>query len=124
MNTQNYASLEACQRLVDAGIVLETEAVWRKKRDKTGYYLSRKALYHRNSDVPAPSFVELWRELPETMEDYELNLQKAGGGKLTSAAYCRADHAIYKCTQKGYYATTNPADALAELLIWVRGEKI
>ncbi len=65
MNPNNYASLEASKRLVEAGIVIETEAVWRHKRDKTGYYLSRKALYHRPSDIPAPSMAEVWRELPE-----------------------------------------------------------
>jgi hypothetical protein len=29
MNQDNYASLEASKRLVDAGIVLETDAFWR-----------------------------------------------------------------------------------------------
>jgi hypothetical protein len=32
MNPLNYASLEASKRLVEAGIVLETESVWFHKR--------------------------------------------------------------------------------------------
>jgi len=40
MNQLNYASLEACKRLVDAGIVLETDFVWRLGAD--GRWMSLK----------------------------------------------------------------------------------
>lgn len=38
MNPNNYASLEASKRLVEAGIVLETEAVWvsYQSKDESG----------------------------------------------------------------------------------------
>lgn len=121
MNEANYASLEASKRLVDKGIVLETEAVWRKKRDKTGYYLSRKALYHRTSDIPAPSMAEVWRELPATIPDRGLyapmKLRKAGDGK-TWVSYFRVGSQIIDSIK----ADINPTDALINLLIWQRKE--
>lgn len=109
MNELNYASLEASKRLAEAGIVLEIETVWRKKRDKTGYYLSRKALYHRTSDAPAPSMAEVWRELPE------------GSTLYNSGDIARAYMANPKLSGS-YKANTNPTDALIDLLIWVRKE--
>lgn len=102
MNPLNYASLEASKRLVDKGIVLETEAVWRKKRDKTGYYLSRKALYHRTSDAPAPSMAEVWRELPDVMAMNHRN----------------GETECWLETGSDSFASTNPTDALIDLLIW------
>jgi hypothetical protein len=122
MNEANYASLEASKRLVDAGIVLETEAHWWKKRDKTGYYLSRKALYHRTSDAPAPSMAEVWRELPEHItvkgRKFSKTLQESFGD-------C---YAYYENQLNGETARTitriNPADALIDLLIWVKKEAV
>jgi hypothetical protein len=104
MNELNYASLEASKKLMDAGIVLETEAVWRKKRDKTGYYLSRKALYHRTSDVPAPSMAEVWRELPEGCSLNKLQTNYA------------------RCKMNIEFESENPTDALIDLLVWLKGE--
>ena len=112
MNPLNYTSLEASKRLVDAGIVLETEAVWRKKRDKTGYYLSRKALYHRTSDIPAPSMAEVWRELPEASAYLHTN-------KETEVWLEDEEDIIPKSNS---FANTNPTDSLIYLLIWVRKE--
>jgi hypothetical protein len=106
MNEANYASLGASKRLVDAGIVLETEAVWRKKRDKTGYYLSRKALYHRTSDAPAPSMAEVWRELPDSFIE-----------KRTDHYYCSI-----MLLSAPIFPDENPTDALIDLLIWQRKE--
>ena len=114
MNEANYASLEASKRLVDAGIVLETEAVWRKKRDKTGYYLSRKALYHRTSDAPAPSMAEVWRELPERSYFTKYNGHYQAWSEWTTFE----GHGDSSPVQEN----TNPADALIDLLIWVRKE--
>lgn len=110
MNELNYASVEASKKLVDTGIMLETEAVWRKKRDKTGYYLTWKKLYHRTSDIPAPTMAEVWRELPEE-------------------TVCKKQYDETKCTNVSTYDlkvffNSNPTDALIDLLIWVRKEKI
>ena len=116
MNTQNYASLEACQRLVDAGIVLETETVWRKAR--LGHrYLTRKALYHRTTDILAPSMVEVWRELPADVEvdgeKYNLCAHKIGG--VNCAEYVSD---LPETIGSAYGA--NMADNLIDLLIWVK----
>lgn len=107
MNPLNYASLPASQRLQSSGIVLETEAVWRKKRDKTGYYLSRKALYHRTSDIPAPSMAEVWRELPEGTTISKDNTHSG---------------AFVVGKSKHDHQAPNPTDALIDLLIWQRKE--
>lgn len=109
MNPNNYASLEASKRLVDAGIVLETEAVW--SRGGGEWHLAQ------NSDsilllpkIPAPTMAEVWRELPEhsTIRKYnkEYWVWIADG---TGAS--------------GVYRKINPTDALIDLLIWVRKEQ-
>ena len=106
MNTQNYASLEACQRLVDAGIVLETEKVW--FFNTTGWELVDRYDKHKVNKhyLPAPSMAEVWRELPDST-----CVNKDG------------DHT--KCwidskTSLKVFQSTNPTDALIDLLIFVR----
>ena len=128
MNPNNYASLEASKRLVEAGIVLETEAIWRKNRDRRvepGYYLTRKALYHRKTDIPAPSMAEVWRELPKLIVYGGLVLEKVLCQRDDSddnfASYCWEPTSGY-CEAKALYKNTNPTDALIDLLIWVRKE--
>ena len=126
MNTQNYASLEACQRLVDAGIVLETDFYWATYGEKAcrslrdagklvpkPYLVSSQSLpaviikNPTNSGYyPAASSAELWRELPDST-----CVNKDG------------DHT--KCwidskTSLKVFQSTNPTDALIDLLIFVR----
>ena len=118
MNPLNYGSLEASKRLVEAGIVLETEAIWRKNRDRRvepGYYLTRKALYHRKTDIPSPCMAEVWRELPPQ------------GCYLTANQgyyYAWIEWTDFEGHGKSCEAkeNTNPTDALIDLLIWVRKE--
>ena len=122
MNPLNYASLEASKRLVEAGIVLETEAIWRKNRDRRvepGYYLTRKALYHRKTDIPAPSMAEVWRELPELIDEYDLTCEKIFNGGM-QAGYTTYD--VSGLRWKVLLNNTNPTDALIDLLIWQRKE--
>lgn len=103
MNTQNYASLEASKRLHDAGIILETDAVWEEKEGQTRLNLKANC----PDGFPAPSMAEVWRELPEQHDDEYLRLFKDEG--KTFCGY-------------GEYAdrwgNENPADALIDLLIW------
>ncbi len=117
MNQLNYATLEASKRLVDAGIVLETETVWRKNRDRRvepGYYLTRKALYHRKTDIPAPCMAEVWRELPsDDWELYQLIRKYLMFRGLDFEDYSVAMELI---------RIARSADALIDLLIWVRKE--
>jgi hypothetical protein len=66
MNTSNYASLKASKRLVEAGIVLETEVVWYVGGVYVEPTLTRRkdAVVWGGKFTPAPSMAEVWRELP------------------------------------------------------------
>ena len=127
MNKDNYCSLEAAQKLVDAGIVLETDFVWRLGAD--GWKLLNKdwvtnMMSNTYESYPAPSFAEIWRELPD-----EIELEDDGGsialsvfksGKTTYAGYyLNKDEEVYEEKE-----SSNPADALAELLIWAKGQEV
>lgn len=127
MNEQNYTSLPVSKKLVENGIVLETEVYWRVwDGNINGVHDSgselvtldeKKSLQDQNSEVrdipgadihyyPAPSFAELWRELPDsTCVNKDFDYTK-----------CWVDNnLILKVFQN-----VNPAYALAELLIWVK----
>ena len=138
MNNLNYASREASQRLVDVGIVLETDFYWyvynedmcrsliaADKAIPAPYLVNRASVRTRigsipTAYVPAPSMAEVWRELPEYVEykkddrpliEY-LRIDKNGDGSLS-------------CGYGQYSEMTindNPTDALIDLLIWVRKE--
>jgi len=66
MNTDNYASLEASKRLVEAGIVLETDVMWVEGR--SGWFLCTASDLAEYFDedanaIPAPCMAEAWRKL-------------------------------------------------------------
>jgi hypothetical protein len=128
MNPNNYCTLEAAKRLVEAGIVIDTD-FYHVKHLSGGYW--QQSIRSKNEllnipienvaeVLPAPSMAEVWRELPETAlqpcrdittgycHEY-LSLQK--DGDLTVAGY-------------GEYSEIgrNPTDALIDLLIWVKKE--
>ena len=110
MNPLNYASLEASQRLVEAGIVMETEHYWM-------HYIKESYLTHFHCEkteypffkTPAPSMAEVWRELPEgtTLQKWALGYQ----------AWIAPDY------EKYHSQNTNPTDALIDLLVWIKGHK-
>jgi hypothetical protein len=124
MNELNFASLRASKKLVDNSIVLETDTVWYLLKDGD-WYLSgdNMPMSQIIKELPAPSFVEIWRELPD-----EIELEDDGGsialsvfksGKTTYAGYyLNKDEEVYEEKE-----SSNPADALAELLIWVKGQE-
>lgn len=111
MNTQNYASLEASKRLHDTGIVLETDYYWCLD-DSVGWYFRDESTFafDVHESIPAASFAELWRELPDNVD--------LGRNKGINYAGLELESGGYK-----EFENINPADALAELLIWVKGEK-
>jgi hypothetical protein len=121
MNQNNYASLEASKRLVEAGIVLETEALWFFGTDNEWHLSEIWLCNYAKQAIPAPSMAEVWRELPATIPDRGLytpvNLRKAGDGK-TWVSYFRVGIPIIDSIK----ADINPTDALIDLLIWVRKE--
>lgn len=102
MNPNNYCTLEASQRLVAAGIELETNQYWWPYENGT-YVLG----CNNRSKLPAPSMAELWRELPN-----ETVIEKIGIKAMAYVSYI-----------EGHEMNENPCDALADLLIWVRGRK-
>jgi hypothetical protein len=125
MNEANYGSLEACQRLVEAGIVLETEASWceyTKGKWDIGYTElikeSNRFLLEKRKVIPAPSMAEVWRELPDEISTRALfcDLAVYRRGINTVAQY------IWFNDSQISFESTNPTDALIDLLIWVKKE--
>jgi hypothetical protein len=114
MNPLNYATLEASKRLVDAGIVLETDMHWIKCKDGVWVLMQLGEVgNHAKGEIetwiPAPCFTEVWREVEvDGMSNYYQD------GILMSSCWCD-DSECFK--------STNPTDALISLLIWVKGEK-
>jgi len=123
MNPLNYASLEASKRLVEAGIVLETEAGW-YKIFRPGCHSFDMVLSMRSGNekfygdnYPAPSMAEVWRELPETIDEYDLTCEKIFNGGM-QAGYTTYD--VSGLRWKVLLNAANPTDAMIDLLIWVR----
>jgi hypothetical protein len=113
MNELNYTSIEASKKLVENGIVLKTESEWVNSDANSYTWTLRNTNWRDNkTTVPAPSLAELWRELPDMYEGEFLRVTKDWGET--------------RCGYGGYwdrFHSDNPADVLAELLIWVRREK-
>jgi hypothetical protein len=118
MNEQNYGSFEACKRLYDAGIVVETEAVWCKYGNNwsIGYRGLVEDDPRKRPFIPAPSMAEAWRMLPDKIDGgYELALFKIMNGN--QAGYIR-ENTIFR----PLFFSVIPTDALIDLLIWTRKE--
>lgn len=111
MNNLNYASLEASQKLHDAGIVLETDWYWVKLITKEGWVLSTldNVVLKFYESIPAPSMAEVLKELPNNTAFLKNKIYYASTGGKDNA---------YK-----EFISTNPTDALINLLIWTRKEK-
>ena len=116
MNQDNYCSLEVAQRLVDAGIVLETECFYDLKselhlnRGMTGKRLVREGC------LPAPCFAELWRELPQSADNMLSTLRKFYGDNISLTFLFRR-----------LFDIAHNIDFAITLLIWVteqRKEKV
>ena len=106
MNELNYASLEASKKLHDAGIILETDAVWEGKEGQTRLNLKANC----PDGFPAPSMAEVLKELPNNTAFLKNKIYYAStGGKDNE----------YK-----EFISQNPTDALIDLLIWTRKEKV
>jgi len=141
MNEKNCATLEASQRLVDARIVLETEAVWRCPQwglgqkephseliDKGLAADFRRAEIINNEAIsflyPAPSMAEVWRELPKVIivngRNCFLSLTTSAFSDICYCGYLALDEYWIKVKR---FAGNSPTDALIDLLIWVRREE-
>jgi len=118
MNPNNYASLAASKRLVEAGIVLETDAIWSLFYNGWRLVL-RTELHLFVEDYPAPCMAEVWRELPETIDEYDLTCEKVFNGGM-QAGYTTYD--VSGLRWKVLLNAANPTDAMIDLLIWARKE--
>ncbi|MFA6315760.1 MAG: hypothetical protein WC648_05335 [Candidatus Paceibacterota bacterium] len=126
MNPLNYASLEASKKLVDVGIILETEVVFEQHLWPGGeaWELILKYLVSpTHKHIPAPSMAEVWRELPVELyigvkTSYHLELVKLN--EINRCTY----RAITGSTLKHSIENINPTDALIELLIWTRKKEV
>ncbi len=108
MNEQNYGSREACQRLVDAGIVLETETYWTKDDGDLKISHFSYISIDRRFAIPAPSPAEVWRELWGSITGY-LRIGYFGDSTFIEVPFTGPE-----------YQNTNLTDALIDLLIWVK----
>jgi len=115
MNESNYGTLEACKKLVEKGIVLETEAGW-YKIFRPGCHDFDMVLSARSGNekfygdnYPAPSMAEVWRELKEL--SFSCRLQKDGS------------YLVWLEDDTYEEINRNPTDALIDLLIWVKEQK-
>lgn len=127
MNPLNYGSLEACQKLHDAGIVVETEHCWQWhdpcSPDDAAYgaygewsLVNRSTNYLDPECIPALSMAEAWRELPRhiVVRDRRHHINMDRLGEETNVCYANLS---------GYnFRNTNPTDALIDLLIWLKGQ--
>ena len=111
MNERNVASFESSKKLVDNGIVLDTECYWCRLHDWDKYEL-KSADYASFCDdsYPAPCFTEVWRELP--FQSYIKMLDD--GSSIAWICDEERDLISHECW------STNPTDALIELLVWVK----
>jgi hypothetical protein len=112
MNQENYCSLNVAKRLIDTGIVLETEAVWRLGAD--GWKLLNKdwvtnMMSNTYESYPAPSFAEIWRELPLGSICVKHNITGTNSCWSPDSPYIENDRIT---------------DVIAELLIWVKGQEV
>ena len=107
MNQDNYASLEASKRLLSAGIVLETDQQWYVLKNGD-CYLSGDSIpmIEIAEEYPVPSMAEAWRELPK--------------GTLIRQFVPQTFVWIDDEDQSTQHST-NPTDALIDLLIYIKG---
>lgn len=73
MKIKNYPTPETCQKLKDLGFSKETEHVYfqyQLERDRTGDNIYWKIQFSdvRSNDLKAPTFNEIWEELPSDIE--------------------------------------------------------
>ncbi len=117
MNEQNYCSLSASKKLVEADIILKTDVFWIKVSNNP--WMLSEYTHGAYGWYPAPSFAELWRELPE--DTRMTKCRKEGSAEVYAEIFVESwdDYGYQPSLQENI----NPADAAAELLIWVRREK-
>jgi hypothetical protein len=111
MDDRNVGSLEACKRLHDAEIVVETEKCWMYQGNFQWEIVDHPG--HINSlCIPALSMAEAWRMLPHGSVAYRIEAGTMASFNLES------NNSMIDST----YQNTNPTDALIDLLIWLEAQ--
>jgi len=107
MNELDYGSLEACKKLAENGIVLNTKEFWYRYGDK--WEDGPRIFIVAVERMPRPSMTELWRELPEDGETIVNMIENfTGYGKdfpVFLVDFCR------------------DINQIAELLIWYKKKR-
>jgi hypothetical protein len=110
----SYVSLEMAKRLAEAGIVMETTknyyCFWNGL--ETYFVLSFNNI-PEYPGFPAPSMSELWDVMP-----FQTYIEKMDDGTTLVWGAYEKDNVYSK-----QIFNTNPADALAELAIWLKERK-
>jgi hypothetical protein len=125
MDERNVGTREACQKLVENGIVLETDFYYVKEKTNEadhyelmlkieGRFIPTQKSYYTSYSInecdctPAVQFAEVWRELPN-------------GTRIIHRGDKVQVYGEYDWETMFY--STNPTDALIELLIFVTEQK-
>ncbi len=119
MNPLNCATLEASQRLVEAGIAMETDMCWYPS--KLGGYLLKQEGWKSRDQIPAPSMGEIWRGLPAYLNSNSYNHERRVPLSVERGI---TGNTIARYEFDKSCENTNPTDALIDLLIWVREEPV
>ena len=111
INPDNYGTHPACEKLYDAGIVLETDAHWylRKHDNKWVCTLRTPQVTEYFECIPAPSPAEVWRELA----NYSIELIYRRILAVTE----------YELTIPEMFKLFLDLDSAISVLIWAKGEK-
>lgn len=130
MNELNYGSLPACKALHEAGIVVETEKFWFCSAPPycdEHWFIADADKGHGYKKYPAPSMAEVWRELPcyrnvnGFFQPFLVRVTDDSEPTIYSVFYSQEDERPVRPVP-AVYQSTNPTDALIDLLIWVRKE--
>lgn len=119
MKYENWASPDVCQKLKAAGITINTDFYWFAKGDGT-WSVEMRDYFTDNNVLFAVSMAELWRELPVQLS-HNILLYEPRIDKFEELTYCYY-HWFGEILSGSGVAKENPADALAELLIFVKGQ--
>lgn len=126
MNEKNFATLEASKKLVDNGIVLETDMVWSDIPVEDHWHIRPRLLCGskmviNEHTIPSPCFTDVWRELPHEVSINTMLSSKMmwtfDKGKLTEIGYWWHEEVnVSKISD-------NPTDAAIDLLLWLEGRR-
>jgi hypothetical protein len=128
INPDNYCTREAAQRLVDAGIVVETDVAWVKPALTEEWFIcsreDQSSLFPFNRFLPALSYTEAWRMLPGWIyagvpdaasgQKAQYNLEMTKCGDITWIEYFALSPS---------FENINPTDACIYLKIWLKGKE-